>query len=187
MSMFTHFYWAPAVLSIGSNVGDRMANLQSALDSLDANHDVEVVDVSPVYETAPVGGPEQDAFLNAVVVVKTLLDPRMLLDVTQRLEEARGRTRVEHWGPRTLDVDLVHVAGYTMTTAALSLPHPRAHERAFVLTPWLDVDPEAELPGHGRVDALAAAVADQDVRRRDDLRLLFVGGNTGPEPEVPAE
>ena len=187
MSMFAHFYWAPAVLSIGSNVGDRMANLQSVLDALDANHDVEVVDVSPVYETEPIGGPEQEPFLNAVVRVRTLLDPRMLLDVTQRLEEARGRTRVETWGPRTLDVDLVHVAGYTITTSALTLPHPRAHERAFVLVPWHDVEPDAELPGHGPIAALLPSVADQGVARRDDLRLLFVGGNTGTEAEVPAE
>lgn len=179
MSMFAHLDWAEAVLSIGSNVGDRLDNLQSALDALDANQDVEITHVSPVYETAPVGGPEQEKFLNAVLRIRTLYDPRVLLDATQRLEEARGRTRVEEAGPRTLDVDIIHFASYQMTTSALTLPHPRAHERAFVLVPWLEIAPDAELPGHGRVADLVAGVAGQEVTRRDDLNLLFVGGNTG--------
>jgi len=173
--MFAHLDWAVAWLGIGSNVGDRMAHLQSAVDALDKHRDVDVLGVSPVYETEPVGGPEQGPYLNAVVKVATLLDPRDLLDVAHELEAARGRERTEHWGPRTLDVDLLAFAGYFAQTSALTLPHPRAHERAFVLAPWYDLDPDAEVPGKGSVRELLETVPRSGVARRDDLHLLFVG------------
>lgn len=135
-----------AVLSIGSNLGDRLANLQSVVDGLgDA-----VVAVSPVYETDPWGGVEQEPFLNAVVIVDDpARDAHAWLRRAQEIEQAAGRVRELRWGPRTLDVDLVACYGTQGHIAVddweLTLPHPRAHLRAFVLVPWLDVDPAAEL------------------------------------------
>ena len=175
MSMFQHFDWAVAVLGLGSNVGDRMAHLQSAVDALDKHENVHVLGVSPVYETEAVGGPEQAPYLNAVVRISTLLDPRDLLTLAHRLEDARGRVREERWGPRTLDVDLLTFTSFFVDTSVLTLPHPRAHERAFVLAPWYDLDPDAELPGRGPVRQLLQQVPRSGVRRLDDLHLLFVG------------
>lgn len=162
-----------AVLSIGSNLGDRLAHLRSVLDRLRAAG-AAVVAVSPVYQTKPWGGVEQDDFLNAVVVAESSLDPLGWLRLGQESERAAGRERRQRWGPRTLDVDIVDVDGETLDEPELTLPHPRAHERAFVLVPWLDADPEAALPGHGALAGLVAGLpaAERDgVRRRDDLTL----------------
>jgi 2-amino-4-hydroxy-6-hydroxymethyldihydropteridine diphosphokinase len=137
------------VLSLGSNLGDRHATLDAAVGALAAR--LSVVAVSPYYETAPVGGPDQPGYLNAVVLADTDLPPRELLAFCQSVEAAAGRVRLERWGPRTLDVDVVTYGSVVSADPDLTLPHPRAHERAFVLRPWLDVDPAAELPGHGRV------------------------------------
>jgi 2-amino-4-hydroxy-6-hydroxymethyldihydropteridine diphosphokinase len=145
-----------AVLSIGSNLGDRLAHLRSAVAVL------EPAKVSPVYETAPWGGVEQADFLNAVVVCD--YDASEAWRRAQRAESEAGRAREVHWGPRTLDVDVVVADG---SDPALELPHPHAHERAFVLVPWLDVDPDAVLPGHGRVADLP--VDRSSVRRVADL------------------
>ena len=114
--------------------------------------------VSPVYETVPVGGPPQPDYLNAVVLARTTLAPRKLLDRLQEVEAAFDRIRDVRWGPRTLDVDIISVEGERSDDPVLTLPHPRAHERAFVLAPWQDADPGAELPGHGSVAALLAKV-----------------------------
>jgi 2-amino-4-hydroxy-6-hydroxymethyldihydropteridine diphosphokinase len=138
-----------AVLSLGANLGDPLAALRAAVAALAER--VEVVAVSPVYETEPMGGVPQDDFLNAVLVVDTDLSPRELLTLAHEVELAAGRTRGLRWGPRTLDVDLISYDAYVSTDPAVTLPHPRAHERAFVLRPWLDVDPGATLPGRGRV------------------------------------
>jgi 2-amino-4-hydroxy-6-hydroxymethyldihydropteridine diphosphokinase len=137
-----------AVLAIGSNLGDRVAHLRAAVAGLgDA-----VVAVSPVYETTPWGGIEQDDYLNAVVVVADPGEtPYGWLARARALEDAAGRTRDVRWGPRTLDVDVIDVDGTTSDDPVLTLPHPRAHERAFVLVPWYDVDPAAVLPGHGPI------------------------------------
>jgi 2-amino-4-hydroxy-6-hydroxymethyldihydropteridine diphosphokinase len=157
-----------AVLSVGSNVGDRLAHLQSAVDAL---RDVLVV-VSPVYQTAPWGGVEQDDFLNAVLLVdEEDTDEDEWLRRAQRLEHAAGRTREVRWGPRKLDVDIIAVDSVSRDDAALILPHPRAHLRAFVLVPWLDVEPQAVLAGHGPVRDIVADVDSTGVRRRDDLEL----------------
>ena len=129
-----------AVLSLGSNLGDRLAHLRAGVAVL------EPVAVSPVYETAPWGGVEQPDFLNVVVLCG--YDAPEAWRRAQRAEEQEGRVRDVRWGPRTLDVDVVVADG---TDPDLELPHPRAHERAFVLVPWLDLDPDAVLPGHGRV------------------------------------
>lgn len=130
-----------AYLGIGSNLGDRLANLQLAVDGLAATDGVDVVAVSPVYETDPVGGPEQPEFLNAVVAVDTVLDARGLLGVAQHLEAEAHRVRREHWGPRTLDVDVLFVGDTVVDEPDLVVPHPRLHERAFVLAPLADLAP----------------------------------------------
>lgn len=163
-----------AVLSIGSNLGDRLGHLRAAVRAL------APVAVSPVYETAPWGGVEQDDYLNAVLVVDDpATDAAGWLARAHAAEAAAGRVRDVRWGPRTLDVDLIVVAGTTSDDPDLTLPHPRAHERAFVLLPWADVQPRAVLPGHGRVADLAAALLAADpaaVRRRDDLALRLDAG-----------
>jgi len=165
-----------ATLSIGSNLGDRRGHLQAAVDGL---ADV-LVAASPVYETAAWGPVEQDDYLNAVLVVERPdEDPAGWLRRARELERAAGRERSVRWGPRTLDVDVVSVVrrdGEVVRSEEpeLTLPHPRAHERAFVLVPWADVEPAAVLPGHGVVAELAAALPAGDragVRRRDDLEL----------------
>ncbi len=159
-----------AVLSIGSNLGDRFGRLQAAVAAAGA----AVRAVSPVYETAPVGGVRQDDFLNAIVVVDAAdVDARGWLDRARALEAAAGRRRPVRWGPRTLDVDIVTVDGVESADPELTLPHPRAHERAFVLVPWLDVEPDAALPGRGPVRELADRLDRVGVRRRDDLVLTW--------------
>ncbi|WP_067181204.1 2-amino-4-hydroxy-6-hydroxymethyldihydropteridine diphosphokinase [Microtetraspora niveoalba] len=159
------------VLALGSNLGRRMDNLQGALDALFDAPGLTFVAVSPVYETDPVGGPEQGPYLNAVVVAESMLDARALLERAQGVENAFGRTRVERWGPRTLDVDLIMVDGIVSDDPELTLPHPRAHERAFVLVPWSRADPDATLPGRGAVADLLAGLDRAGVRLRDDLVL----------------
>lgn len=161
-----------AVFALGSNLGDRLENLQGALEGLRNTPDVMIVDVSGVYETDAVGGPEDNPeFLNAVVVTETTLQPRTLLDRALAIEEAYGRVREEVDGPRTLDVDLLIVGKREIDEQALRLPHPRAHERAFVLVPWHEVDPRAAIPGRGTVAELLAGLDTSGVRRRDDLVL----------------
>jgi 2-amino-4-hydroxy-6-hydroxymethyldihydropteridine diphosphokinase len=155
------------VLSVGSNVGDRAAHLQSAADALRR----WLVAVSPVYETEPFGTEPQPRYLNAVLVADAELGPRAWLEQVRSIEAAAGRTRPRRWAPRTLDVDIVTVAGTVSADPELTLPHPRAHERAFVLAPWADVEPDAVLPGHGAVRELLAGVDTTGVRRRDDLAL----------------
>jgi 2-amino-4-hydroxy-6-hydroxymethyldihydropteridine diphosphokinase len=153
-----------AVVSLGANLGDRRGTLQSAVDALAATAGVTVVAVSPLVETAPVGGPEQPDYLNAVVLLDTVLEPRDLLAVCQRIERDHGRERAVRWGARTLDLDLVTFEGVACTDDDLELPHPRAAQRAFVLVPWSAIDPGALLPVPGRgavrVDVLAARAAD---------------------------
>jgi len=160
-----------AVLALGSNQGDRLAALQGAVDALSGTPGLTVVAVSPVYETDPVGGPEQPDYLNAVVLLETDLAPRALLERALAVEAAFARVRDVRWGPRTLDVDVVAVGDLRVDEPDLVVPHPRAAERAFVLVPWLDVDGTAEVPGEGLVDDLLAAVDRSGVRPRADLAL----------------
>jgi 2-amino-4-hydroxy-6-hydroxymethyldihydropteridine diphosphokinase len=161
-----------AVLALGSNLGERLDLLQGAVDALLDTPGVTGIAVSPVYETAPVGGPEEAPdYLNAVLLVDTTLPARALLDRALAVESAHGRVRVGRWAPRTLDVDVVAVGEERHDDPALTLPHPRARERAFVLAPWHDADPGATLPGHGRVRDLLAGIGTAGVRRRDDLPL----------------
>ncbi|MFG2814267.1 2-amino-4-hydroxy-6-hydroxymethyldihydropteridine diphosphokinase [Streptomyces sp. NPDC004673] len=162
-----------AVLSLGSNLGNRLETLQGAVDALEDTPGVRVKAVSPVYETAPWGVDpgSQPSYLNAVVVLKTTLPPSSLLERAHAVEEAFHRVRDEQWGPRTLDVDIVSYADVTSEDPRLTLPHPRAHQRAFVLAPWHDVDPAAELPGQGAVAQLLSAVTREGVAPRADLEL----------------
>lgn len=161
------------VYSVGSNLGDRLNNLQGAVDALRDTPEVIVVDVSSVYETEPLGGPaESPPFLNLVVVAETTLEPRTLLERAQAIEDAFGRERGERWAPRTLDVDLIMVGNAASNAEDLRLPHPLAPERAFVLLPWLEIDAKGELPGFGKVADLAATVSGTTgVVRRDDLLI----------------
>jgi 2-amino-4-hydroxy-6-hydroxymethyldihydropteridine diphosphokinase len=161
------------VLSIGSNLGDRRQNLQGAVDTLADTPDVWVTEVSPVYETEPVDAPEGSAkFLNIVVLLDTTLAVHTLLERAQAIEDAFGRERGDTSNaPRTLDIDLIVVGDRRCDDETLTLPHPRAHERAFVLAPWADVEPDAELPGQGQVFDLLAKVGTDGVERRDDLAL----------------
>lgn len=124
-------------MSLGSNLGDRRRYLREAVESLEG-----VVAVSPVYETEPVGGPEQGMFLNVVVELDTTLSPRELLALCHRLEAAAGRRRDERWGPRTLDADLLLVGDIVVDEEDLTVPHPRMWERRFVLAPLADLAPE---------------------------------------------
>jgi 2-amino-4-hydroxy-6-hydroxymethyldihydropteridine diphosphokinase len=162
---------ATVVLALGSNLGDRLGNLQRGVDVLCAGPGLEGLAVSPVYETAPVGGPAQPDYLNAVLVAVTALPARSVLGRGQAAERALHRVRTEHWGPRTLDVDVIVYGTEVSDDPELTLPHPRAHERAFVLAPWHDVDAGAVLPGHGRVADLLATVADPGIRLCRDARL----------------
>jgi 2-amino-4-hydroxy-6-hydroxymethyldihydropteridine diphosphokinase len=136
-----------AYLGLGSNVGDRLRNLQSAADLLDARTDLRVAASSRVWETDPVGGPPQPDYLNAVLEVQTELAPRGLLEACQHVEEALHRDRAVRWGPRTIDVDILLFDDVSMNEPDLTIPHPRLQERAFVVLPLMELAPELLLPG----------------------------------------
>ena len=159
------------VFSLGSNVGDREVNLQDGLDSLLEAPGIRPVAVSPVYQTAPVGGPDQDDYYNAVLVVDTDLPARTILERCLAVEEAYGRERTTRWGPRTLDIDVIVIGERRKDDPDFVLPHPRAHERAFVLAPWLAVDPDAEIPGRGPVRDLLAEIDTSSVTALADVEL----------------
>ena len=162
------------VLAVGSNLGDRLGTLQGCVQAIGGLPDTDVLAVSPVYQTAPVGGPAQPDYLNAVLIAATGLSPLDLLAATQRIEADFGRVRprgAERFGPRTLDIDIISYAERLSRDPVLTLPHPRAHERAFVLAPWHDVDAGASLPGRGPVAGLLAALGRGGVRRRPELIL----------------
>ncbi len=161
-----------AVLSLGSNVGDRFAALQGAVDALADTPDVVVAAVSSVYETEPVDAPAgSPKYLNAILLVDTTLSVATLLERALAVEAAFGRKRDGLNEPRTLDVDLIVVGNRVLERDGLILPHPRAAERAFVLVPWHEVDGRAELPGHGLVADLLAGQDVDGVVRRADLTL----------------
>ena len=162
--------YSTAVLSIGSNLGDRLGHLQLTVAGL-GDYVAGPGAVSAVYETAPLGGVEQPAYLNAVVIVTGERSPAQWLEVAHILEQSAGRTRDVRWGARTLDVDIVVVDDISSDDQTLTLPHPRAHERAFVLVPWLDVDPDAVLPGHGRVVDLVSTMDTSSVIRWGSLEF----------------
>jgi 2-amino-4-hydroxy-6-hydroxymethyldihydropteridine diphosphokinase len=145
-----------AHVALGSNLGDRMATLDTAVRALDADDKTHVMAVSRVYESEPVGGPEQGPYLNAVAVLETDRDPHSLLDLLLLTEDRLGRVRTERWGPRTADLDLILYDGPPVSSPDLTVPHPRARERAFVLVPLVEVDPYASFPdGETAAEALA--------------------------------
>ncbi len=140
-----------AYLGLGSNLGDRLATLQQAFDLLGAEDGLAVEACSRVWETTPVGGPSQSDFLNAVLRVETSLAPRDLLAAVNRVEAALDRVRDVRWGPRTIDIDVLWIVGYTSDDPELTVPHPRMTERAFVVLPLLDLDPDPVLSDGTRV------------------------------------
>jgi len=156
-----------AVLSIGSNMDDRVELLRTVFTEFRE----DIVAASPVYATPPWGVTDQDEFLNAVLIVDVEESPLELLRRGQKLEEAAERVRVRHWGPRTLDVDIVDIEGYSSADAELTVPHPYAHERAFVLIPWLAAEPAAKLKGQD-VSALVAALDPQETVNIHRLGLM---------------
>jgi 2-amino-4-hydroxy-6-hydroxymethyldihydropteridine diphosphokinase len=164
-----------AVLSIGSNLGERRNNLQGAVNTIAETPEVWITAVSPVYETAPLDAPEgSEDFLNAIVLLDTTLSARTLLERALAVETAYGRERgAVHNAPRTLDVDLIVLGDRVADEDDLVVPHPRAGERAFVLVPWLDVDPDAEIPGVGPIAELVEKTGRDGVQLREDVELEF--------------
>ena len=141
-----------AIVSLGANIGDPKANLDLAVALL--REATDVMAVSGYLQTKPVGGPEQPDYLNAVAIVESELPAKDLLAVLNGIETAMGRTREIHWGPRVIDLDLIQYGGLLISDEKLTLPHPRAHERRFVLAPWFEIEPEAILLTHGRISDL---------------------------------
>lgn len=156
------------ILALGSNLGERAGTLQGAVAELAATAGIELVRVSDTAVTKPVGGPEgQPDFLNLVLRIETTLEPLALLDACQRIEAAHHRTREVRWGPRTLDIDVITYGEETSQDPVLTLPHPRAAMRGFVLLPWSWMEPDALLSGKP-VAALAAAAPDTpDIKRAE--------------------
>ncbi|NNC12072.1 2-amino-4-hydroxy-6-hydroxymethyldihydropteridine diphosphokinase [Planctomonas sp. JC2975] len=184
----------PAVVAFGSNLGDREATIRAALDDLASTPGVRLDAVSSLHETAALrlDGVDQDAprYLNGIALISAALDPHALLDELHRIEDANGRVRVERWGDRTLDLDLIAMGGRYVDDETLVLPHPRAAEREFVLAPWLDVDPDAELPGLGRVDVLLERVrasASADSGTGPGAGAEAVGRSSDAEPDGSGE
>jgi 2-amino-4-hydroxy-6-hydroxymethyldihydropteridine diphosphokinase len=141
-----------AVIALGSNLGNRELNIHSAIAELAKI--IEITHLSTNHETDPVGGPEQPKYLNAILIAETQLDPHELLIAMLEIENKLGRKREVHWGPRTIDLDLIIVGDEVIDSDVLVLPHPRAHERRFVLEPWLEIDPTAQIPGFGLVESI---------------------------------
>ena len=167
-----------AAFSLGANLGDRVDALRHAVAGLSRLG--AAVEVSSAYETDPVGGPEQPAYLNAVVCLDTDRTPHELLAAAHALEAELGRTREVRWGARTLDIDLLAVGDLLIVDELLTLPHPRAHERGFVLVPWAEVDPSAVIPGRGRIADLAAHIATHGVRRM----TIDLTDSPAPDPKA---
>ena len=154
-----------AVLALGSNLGDRELTLRMAVRDIAALDDVVVVAASGIVQSAAVKptGVDEDAptYLNAVVTVRTTLEPRALLAAVNGIEAEHGRVRAVRWGDRTLDIDIISFDDLELASPDLIIPHPRAAERAFVLAPWAEIDPEARIVGRGRVADLLAATAER--------------------------
>jgi 2-amino-4-hydroxy-6-hydroxymethyldihydropteridine diphosphokinase len=152
------------VIALGSNLGDREATIRDAVRDIAAHPDIVVEKRSGLVETPALkpDGVDQDApaYLNAVIMVRTALSPRELLTALNGIERAHGRVRDVRWGDRTLDLDIVSFGALTVDDPDLTIPHPRAAERAFVLAPWLEIEPDARIPGRGRVDELLAATGE---------------------------
>ena len=160
------------LIALGSNLGDRLENLRAGVAEIEGADGTAIVAVSPLYETAPVGGPDdQGPYLNAALVADTTLDAATLLALLHRIEAVRERQRTVHWGPRTLDLDLLLFGDRRIDTPRLSVPHPQMHRRAFVLVPLHDLAPDLDLPGQGSLAAHVGALSGhglQAVQADDD-------------------
>ena len=188
-----------AVIALGSNLGHSRDILAGAAGAVAGLAGVRLTALSPVYETAPVGGPAQPDYLNAVLLAAVSLPSQTLLDRLHEIEAGFDRVRLVRWGPRTLDLDIITVGGERSDDPELTLPHPRAHERAFVLAPWHDADPGAVLPGYGPVAALLAGLDQSGIRRSplplevpaavpsDGPLAVPADGPLAAPPEVPPE
>lgn len=156
--------WKIAVLALGGNLGDRRQTIATAIEQLAAQKNIRVLEQSPLVESlalTPDGTDESKPnYLNGVIKIATALRPKKLLKVITRIENLHGRIRVERWGSRTLDIDIITYEDQIKVSRNLTIPHPRAYQRAFVLVPWSMMDPEAILPGHGIVSDLAASMSN---------------------------
>jgi 2-amino-4-hydroxy-6-hydroxymethyldihydropteridine diphosphokinase len=173
------------LIALGSNLGDRLENLRAGISGLSDAASIDVVALSPLYETAPVGGPEnQGPYLNAALAAETTLDAAEVLALLHRIEASRERRRVEHWGPRTLDLDLLVYGDLVTDAAGLHVPHPRMHERRFVMVPVCDVAPDLVHPRLGRT--MRDLLADLPVEPGDLTELTQLGNHwhitTEPTP-----
>ncbi|MHC1758633.1 MAG: 2-amino-4-hydroxy-6-hydroxymethyldihydropteridine diphosphokinase [Negativicutes bacterium] len=156
------------LIGLGSNMGERDQNLQHALGMLETDGCICIDKVSSIYETAPFGVMDQNDFLNMVVVVKTELSPEKLLHKCLTVENAMGRVRSRHWGPRIIDLDLLIYDAVQMQTDNLTLPHPGIGQRAFVLIPMRDVAMDVQLPGGLTIDSLLAGLSES---RKQEVQL----------------
>ena len=156
-----------AVLALGGNIGDRRATIEGAIAELNKTEGIKVKAASELYETVAItlAGPDetQPSYLNAVVEIATSLKPKALLAVCNQIENQFGRVRLARWAPRTLDIDIIVYGTELIETKNLVIPHPRAFERSFVLVPWLSIDPDAVIPGRGRIADLVAELSDEVV------------------------
>ena len=143
-----------AVIALGANIGDPKEQMDIAVALL--RESLEVTAVSSYFTTAPVGGPEQPDYLNAICLAESEMPAADLLALLHGIEKVLGRERIEHWGPRTIDLDLIQYGSILSCADELTLPHPRAHERRFVLEPWAQVEPDAMLLTHGKISDLLA-------------------------------
>ena len=143
-----------AVIALGANIGDPEEQMQIAIALLQDS--LDLIAVSSIIKTAPVGGPSQPDYLNAVCIAESELSASELLGLLQGIEKSLGRVREERWGPRTIDLDLIQYGTILSAANELTLPHPRAHERRFVLEPWFEIEPDAILLTHGKISELLA-------------------------------
>lgn len=154
-----------AILALGGNLGDRKATIKAAIKDIKALDGVEVIATSPLYESfaATENGPDESAprYLNGVIEIETTLKPGALLTAVRKIETEHGRVRLERWGSRTLDIDIITYGNLIKDGKRLTIPHPRAYQRAFVMVPWAAMDPSARLLGHGSVAALAEDLKSQ--------------------------
>lgn len=154
-------------LSLGANLGDRLASLQQALDLLASSDEIQLVSISSMYETPPWGNVNQPAFINCTAAVKTKLEPVELLHICQGIEKALGRVRHEHWGARTIDIDLLFIEGVRINEAELVLPHPYMLERSFVLVPLAELVPDLLLS-----NGMTASQCMNTLPDKDDIKKL---------------
>lgn len=161
-----------AYLGLGTNLGDRLGNIQAALRKLDDLPTMKLIHVSSLYETAPVGVTDQPDFLNLVAAVRTSLAPQALLDALLHIENQMGRVRTKRWGPRVIDMDLLLYGGEQVALPGLTVPHPRLRERAFILVPLAEIAPDLALPGDGKKVADLAESFSEDFAREGNIRRM---------------